>query len=247
MVNDTPSVQLVSLSRQYNSNETPVTAVDRVTLNLAPGSFTALVGPSGCGKTTLLRLIAGLESPDDGTVRVQPAGSIPAVVFQDPRLLPWMTVRRNLLLSLRRCPGAPFSRAEIDERVEEALELVGLTGRAEAYPHELSGGMAQRAGLARALCRRSGFLLMDEPFSALDALTRGRLQQDLKKIWETRNGTVLFITHDITEAIYLADRVLVMISGRIAGDVLVGSMNESEVEETILSMMGTHAYKVGVV
>ena len=152
-----------------------------------------------------------------------------------------MTVRRNLLLSLRRCPGAPFSREETDERVEEALHLVGLTGRAEAYPHELSGGMAQRAGLARALCRRSGFLLMDEPFSALDALTRGRLQQDLKQIWQKRNGTVLFITHDIPEAVYLAGRVLVMIAGRIVGDIPVGPSAASEAEEAILTMMGTPA------
>lgn len=241
MVNAAPSVQLSDLSKRYRSNESTVTAVERASLNLAPGSFTALVGPSGCGKTTLLRLIAGLERPDGGWVRVHPAGSVPAVVFQDPRLLPWMTVRRNLLLSLRRCPGAPFSRAETDERVEEALHLVGLTDRAEAYPHELSGGMAQRAGLARALCRRSGFLLMDEPFSALDALTRSRLQQDLKQIWHKRNGTVFFITHDTTEAVYLAGRVLVMIAGRIVGDIPVGPSGASEAEEAILTMMGTPA------
>jgi ABC-type nitrate/sulfonate/bicarbonate transport system ATPase subunit len=241
MVNTAPSVCLDNLSKRYRSNGSTVIAVERATLKLAPGSFTALVGPSGCGKTTLLRLIAGLERSDDGRVEVHPGESIPAVVFQDPRLLPWMTVRRNLLLSLRRCPGAPFSREETEERIGEALDLVGLTDRAEAYPHELSGGMAQRGVLARALCRRSGFLLMDEPFSALDALTRSRLQQDLKRIWEQRKGTVLFITHDIAEAVFLADRVLVMISGRIAGDIPVDSSNPAEAETAILSLMGASA------
>ncbi|MBN2510830.1 MAG: ATP-binding cassette domain-containing protein [Spirochaetales bacterium] len=218
MVSAAPVVTLKHLSKTFRQKGEPVQAVNSVTLKLNEGSFTALVGHSGCGKTTLLRLIAGLESPDEGSVDIHPAGAFPALVFQDPRLLPWLTVQKNLRAALRHRHDLAASKAERERLIDESLTLVGLESRKKAWPHELSGGMAQRAGLARALCQTSGFMLLDEPFSALDAITRERLQKEMKIIWNTTKSTTLFVTHDISEALYLSQRVLVMKDGRIAGD-----------------------------
>lgn len=200
-------LELRAVTRRYRLGGRSITALAGIDLALAPGSFTAVVGRSGCGKTTLLRLIAGLERPDGGTLRWQ-GGARPRVgyVFQEPRLMPWLSVARNVSLT---APGAD---------VADALAAVGLGGFAAALPAQLSGGMAQRVSVARALAQRTGLILMDEPFSALDAFTRGQLQDDLVRLWHERRPAILFVTHDIEEACRLAERVIVLEGGRIAAE-----------------------------
>jgi NitT/TauT family transport system ATP-binding protein len=187
-------------------------AVDGVDLDLAPGSFVALLGPSGCGKSTLLRLVAGLDRPSEGKVLLDGApvsleGRPPiAYVFQDPHLLPWLRVLDNAALPLQ-LSGMP--REQRRARAREALEQVGLADAAERYPAELSGGMKMRASLARALVTHPRLLLLDEPFAALDELTRNRLDDQLRALWSTIAVTVVFVTHSIVEAAYLAERAVV--------------------------------------
>lgn len=192
------------------------TVLQDLDLDLRRGGFTAIVGPSGAGKSTLLRAIAGLAQPTAGMVdlRVPPvAGSrAVAMVFQDPRLLPWRRVAANVEFGLE---GLIANRAERRRRIAEALRLVGLADRAERWPNRLSGGERQRVGIARALAVRPSLLLMDEPFSALDAITRKGLQDELLRIWHETGTSILFITHDLDEAAYLAERVIVL-AGRPA-------------------------------
>ncbi len=188
-----------------------VRALSDASLDVPAGSLVALVGPSGCGKSTLLRMIAGLDTPTSGELRV---GSGPitgpsaerGLVFQDPNLFPWLTVRRNIQAGL-------VARGVLREKrheVSEFLRLVGLEAFANAYPHQLSGGMAQRASLARALINHPKVLLMDEPLGALDAFTRMRMQDEVLRLWETRGTTMLLVTHDIDEAIYMSDTIMLM-------------------------------------
>ena len=179
---------------------------------MAAGEFLCIVGPSGCGKTTLLQLLSGLQPPTAGQVWVagrpllEPPPEI-SVVFQKPNLMPWRTVLDNVLLPLQ-VQGAPPEQAQ--RRAEEALALVGLTEFAEAYPKELSGGMEQRVAVARALVQHPRILMLDEPFGALDALTRERLNRELLRLWEYQGFAALMVTHNINEAVFLADRVLVL-------------------------------------
>lgn len=184
-------------------------------LDIARGAFVVIVGESGSGKTTLLRIIAGLEAADGGSVAVngKPIGGVGAervMVFQEPRLLPWLTVRQNVSFGfeLRRRP-----RAAIHRKVDDALRLVGLGAFASAYPGQLSGGMAQRVGIARALVTDPEILLLDEPLGALDAMTRMRMQQELERLWQDSGATMIMVTHDIEEAVYLADKIVVMSEG----------------------------------
>ncbi|MGC6535294.1 MAG: ABC transporter ATP-binding protein [Parvibaculales bacterium] len=181
------------------------------------GSFTALVGPSGCGKSSLLRLLAGLVPPTDGTVQTGAQNDI-GFVFQEPALMGWKTVFDNIAVPLR---ISGLSADETKLRVNEALQLVGLADRASALPGELSGGMKMRVSLARALAKRPPVLLMDEPFAALDELTRFRLDDDLRRIWQQTGCTIIFVTHSVTEAAYLAERAYVMQVGRIAAEVTI--------------------------
>jgi ABC-type nitrate/sulfonate/bicarbonate transport system ATPase subunit len=182
-----------------------------VSLDVAAGELVSIVGPSGCGKSTLLRLIAGLEAPTAGELHV---GALPisapsaerGLVFQDPNLFPWCTVRRNIEAGL-------VARGVLQEKrheVDEFIRLVGLDSFVDAYPHHLSGGMAQRAALARALINHPKVLLLDEPLGALDAFTRMRMQDEVLRLWEARRTTMLFVTHDIDEAIYMSDRIVIM-------------------------------------
>jgi NitT/TauT family transport system ATP-binding protein/sulfonate transport system ATP-binding protein len=188
-----------------------VVALDRVTLDVSAGELVSLVGPSGCGKSTLLRLVAGLDAPTLGELWVgdQPITGPCAdrgLVFQDPSLFPWLTVRRNIESGL-------VARGVLRQRrheVDDYIRLVGLEGFADSYPHQLSGGMAQRAALARALVNHPRALLLDEPLGALDQFTRMRMQDELLRIWEARGTTVLLVTHDVDEALYLSDRIAVM-------------------------------------
>jgi NitT/TauT family transport system ATP-binding protein len=190
---------------------------------LDSGAFTAVVGPSGCGKSTLLRLAAGLLTPTNGQVIRMLAASGPGAigyVFQDPTLMPWADVRNNVRLPLKltRVP-----RREADARVKDALTLVGLDAFADRYPLQLSGGMRMRVAIARALVTEPSLLLLDEPFAALDEITRFRLNDELLRLWQLRRCTVLFVTHSVGEAVYLAERVLVLSPrpGRVVADIPV--------------------------
>lgn len=196
----------------FGAEET-VLALDGIDLAIEEGSFVALIGPSGCGKSTLLRIVAGLDTPDEGTVEVaaRARGEV-AYVFQDAHLLPWRSVAANVALPLE-LRGVP--REEREAKVLRALEAVELSDAASRYPGELSGGMRMRASIARALVTRPKLLLMDEPFAALDELTRQRLDERLLALWQEHHLTVLFVTHAIFEATFLAERAVVL-SGRPA-------------------------------
>jgi ABC-type nitrate/sulfonate/bicarbonate transport system ATPase subunit len=210
-------LRIRGLSRTFRNGPAEVRAVRNLELTIPAGSFTVIVGTSGCGKTTLLRLVAGLEKPDGGQVDFDGPGRPRfGFMFQDARLLPWLTVEENLSLAF---PAR--ARAETAAETGRILRLVGLEGWQKAYPRRLSGGMAQRVALARALCRKPEILLLDEPFGALDAFTRSRLRRDLDEVWKALNVTVLLVTHDIEEAVYLADRVVRMKDGAIDGELAV--------------------------
>jgi ABC-type nitrate/sulfonate/bicarbonate transport system ATPase subunit len=200
------------VSHTYRGRDGDVPALVGLDLDIEPGEFVALVGPSGCGKTTLLGLLAGFLKPTRGTVDVggEPvAGPAPerGVVFQQPNLYPWMSVRENVALGPR-LRGA--SKAERHAQADRFLELVGLGEFAKAAPYELSGGMQQRCQIARVLANDPALMLLDEPFGALDALTRERLQDELRRVWRGTGKSALFITHSVEEAVYLGTRVLVM-------------------------------------
>jgi NitT/TauT family transport system ATP-binding protein len=181
-------------------------ALDSVDLAIEAGSFTSIVGPSGCGKSTLLRMIAGLDSPTTGTIQGRPDGAI-GLVFQDATLMPWADVEANVYLPLRL---AGVRRADAAVRIAEALALVGLSDFANAYPRALSGGMRMRVAIARALVTRPRLLLMDEPFAALDEITRNRLNDDLLRLWREQGFTTIFITHSVFESVYLSTDIAVM-------------------------------------
>jgi len=205
-----PRLELRDVSKSYNSRRGDVEALDRVSLTVAPGEFVCLVGPSGCGKSTLLSIIAGLEPRDTGEVFVD---GVPVagpdrdrvMIFQEAALFPWLDVRGNVAFGLR---GLGMPRRDCDAIVSRYIRMVGLSRFAKAYVHELSGGMKQRVALARALALEPRILLMDEPFAALDAQTRDRLHDELQEIWATTGKTILFVTHNVREALVLGDRVL---------------------------------------
>lgn len=199
------TVTIKDLSKVYGEK----TALAPTSLELAPGSLTAIVGKSGCGKTTLLRLLAGLEEPTTGTVTGLPAKVAP--VFQEPRLMPWLTVADNITLAAANDP----SLAKSKDRLADLLNVLELTGASALYPSQLSGGMAQRVSLGRTLFYNPELILMDEPFSALDYFTRRSLQQMLLRLFRNQTKTIVFVTHDVEEALLLGDRVLVMEEGAI--------------------------------
>jgi NitT/TauT family transport system ATP-binding protein len=219
----TDVIRLDGVRVAYSSGAGSVLALDGVNLHASDGEFVAVVGPSGCGKSTLLKLIAGLLRPDSGSVQVEgtevrgPGGNV-GVVFQSPLLMPWRSVLDNILLQVE---VRGRRKADFADQARQLIELVGLGGFAHRHPYELSGGMQQRVGLCRALIHDPRLLLMDEPFGALDAMTREAMNAELQRIWMERQKTVLLITHSISEAVYLADRVLVMgpRPGRIVGTV----------------------------
>ncbi len=206
-------IENVTMSFQDN-NGNLINALKEINLDIKKGEFISLVGPSGCGKTTLLRLIADLLEPSDGKIRV--GGMTPkeirlqqkfGIVFQNPVLLEWRSVRKNIELPLE---IMFYDKKEKQERVDQMLEMVGLTKFANHYPTQLSGGMQQRVGIARAFAIRPEILLMDEPFSALDEFTKEKLQEDLLRMWAKTDKTVVFVTHNIQEAVFLSDRVCVL-------------------------------------
>src|SRR5690349_12642653 len=199
------SVRLTSVSKVFGRGSTAVRALDQISLEVPAGEFTCLIGASGCGKSTLLSLVAGLEQPTSGEVST--GGARVAFMFQEPALFPWLTAAGNVELALRaRGLGKPERR----QRTAELLDTVHLTGFGAKRPHQLSGGMRQRVALARALAQDADVLLMDEPFGALDAMTRDVLHDELDRICAERQLTVLFVTHNVREAVRLGDRVVVL-------------------------------------
>jgi NitT/TauT family transport system ATP-binding protein len=214
------------LGKRYDSDRQTVQALADVNFSVGTGEFVCIVGPSGCGKTTLFRLIAGLETPTAGEVRldgdpVTGPGTDRGMVFQEYGLFPWRTVRGNVAFGLEE---QGVDGDERERRVAEMIDLVGLSGFTDAYPKELSGGMKQRVGIARALAVDPELLLMDEPFGSVDAQTRDMLHAELLDVWAETEKTVLFVTHDVEEAVTLADRVVVMAAdpGRVRDVVPVG-------------------------
>ena len=212
--NEPSSLRVREVSKSFPAPDDPLTqrqALRNISLSIAPGELVSLVGPSGCGKSTLLRLIAGLDTPDFGELLVgsqaicEPSAER-GLVFQDPNLFPWLTVRRNIEAGL----VARRLLREKRNEVGDFMRLVGLETFADAYPHHLSGGMAQRVALARALINDPKVLLLDEPLGALDAFTRMRMQDEVLRLWENRRTTMLLVTHDIDEAIYMSDRIMIM-------------------------------------
>lgn len=206
---------LEHISKRFASrpgSATHLQVLDNVHLDIAPGEFISIVGASGCGKSTLLRLILGLDEEYDGRILldgkpIQGTGLERGIVFQDHRLFPWLNVEQNVAVGLK---NSPLSVAQKRDTVREHIELVGLQDFIDAYPHQISGGMAQRVAIARGLVNRPRVLLLDEPLGALDALTRARLQGELQHIWAREKITMILVTHDVDEAVFLGDRVVVM-------------------------------------
>lgn len=216
-----------NLGMTFDTKQGPFTALTDIDLMIEQGEFIALIGHSGCGKSTLLNAVAGLIQPTDGHIilanrEVAGPGPDRGVVFQNHSLLPWLTCFDNVFLAVERVFAANEPRAKLNERVNRTLDLVKLTHAAQKYPHEISGGMKQRVGIARALAMEPKVLLLDEPFGALDALTRAHLQDELLKIVAQTKSTVLMVTHDVDEAVLLSDRVVMMTNGPSAriGEIL---------------------------
>lgn len=208
------SLRVVEVNKWFPAAEqsgSPTHALDNISLSVAPAELVSLVGPSGCGKSTLLRLIAGLDKPDSGALwvgseEITGPSAERGLVFQDPNLFPWLSVRHNIEAGLVARGVLHQKRHEVDE----FMRLVGLESFARAYPHHLSGGMAQRVALARALINHPKVLLLDEPLGALDAFTRMRMQDEVLRLWVARGTTMVLVTHDIDEAIYMSDRIVIM-------------------------------------
>jgi NitT/TauT family transport system ATP-binding protein len=205
-------IQITGLSKVFTKGRKEIQALKDFDLEVADGEFVCLLGPSGCGKTTVLRILAGLETKSGGSVRLRgeelaKAGSDRGMVFQEFALFPWRSVRRNIEFGLEIQGVDEDGRKRISSKY---IDLVGLKGFEEAHPRELSGGMKQRVGIARALANDPKVLLMDEPFGSLDAQTRNLMQKELLRIWVATNKTVLFVTHSVDEAVFLADRIVVM-------------------------------------
>src|SRR5581483_11701081 len=235
-------IEVSGVSKHFVSRRGTHHALADVTLQIDPGQLVCLVGPSGCGKSTLLNLIAGLETPDHGTVAVdgKPVdgpGPDRSVMFQDSALFPWLSVRKNVEFGLEM---ARWPRGEWDARVETYLKKVHLWRFRDAYVHELSGGMRQRVALARALAPEPRVLLMDEPFAALDAQTRDVLHVELEQIWRATKKTVVFVTHNVREAVRLGDRVIVLATrpGRVKLDVKIDLGRPRELESDVAYYVG---------
>jgi len=211
---DGPAARITHVSKSFGRPGAQLLVLDDVTVDVAPGEFVTLLGASGCGKSTLLNLVAGLDAPSAGTIEV-PGAQRPALMFQEHALFPWLTAGKNIELALKM---RGLAKAERRTEAERLLELVRLGGAYGKRVHELSGGMRQRVALARSLAQDSRLLLMDEPFAALDAITRDVLHDELTRIWTETKVSVLFVTHNVREAVKLAQRVILMSSrpGRIA-------------------------------
>ncbi|MDD0840812.1 ABC transporter ATP-binding protein [Curvibacter sp. HBC61] len=226
-MNTSKYIEIQGVEQTFRTPKGAFPALRNIDLNIAKGEFVALIGHSGCGKSTLLNLIAGLTQPTQGVLlcanrEIKGPGPERAVVFQNHSLLPWLTCYENIFLAVERVFGGKENKAQLKARTEAALALVGLTPAAQKRPGEISGGMKQRVGIARALSMEPQVLLMDEPFGALDALTRAKLQDELLEIVAKTQATVVMVTHDVDEAVLLSDKIVMMTNGPAAtiGEVL---------------------------
>jgi NitT/TauT family transport system ATP-binding protein len=229
-------IAVAAVSKAFGRGRDRLAALSEISLRVAPGEFVCVVGASGSGKSTLLNLVAGLDRPSTGTIDT--GGVRPALMFQEPALMPWLSAHQNVELPLRlRRVGRGQGRAE----ALRLLRMVGLGGFERRLPHELSGGMRQRVALARALAQDADVLLMDEPFAALDAITRDELHDELERLWQRRRMTVLFVTHNAREAVRLGDRVLVLSSrpGRVAAEFHVNLARPRRIEHAELGALAT--------
>ncbi|MCL4472272.1 MAG: ABC transporter ATP-binding protein [Gammaproteobacteria bacterium] len=220
-------VKIENVQMVFDTKKGPFVALRDINLNIRQGEFISLIGHSGCGKSTLLNLVAGLTTPSNGTMlcaerEIAGPGPDRGVVFQNHSLLPWLTCFDNVYLAVERVFARTESKATMKKRTQAALALVGLSHAEHKHPHEISGGMKQRVGIARALSMQPKVLLMDEPFGALDALTRAHLQDELMKIAADTQSTVIMVTHDVDEAVLLSDRIVMMTNGPAAtvGEIL---------------------------
>ena len=247
------NLEIRNVEKFYDVDGRSLKILDHINVSVASGEFVSIVGPSGCGKSTILRLVVGLDGDYSGVISVhgEPIRGTSlnrGIVFQDHRLLPWLTLEENIGLSLE---NSGWSSEEKARTIREHIQLVGLRGFEKVYPYQLSGGMAQRAAIARGLVNRPEVLLLDEPLGALDALTRLRLQEELLSIWRIERTTMILVTHDVDEAIYLSDRILVMHAnpGRIVDEVPVdlalprdrASPAFAAIKRRILEQMGEYA------
>jgi NitT/TauT family transport system ATP-binding protein len=232
-----PAIQLSEVSKLYGKGRTSVLALDKVSLTVAPGEFVCLIGASGCGKSTMLSLVAGLDTATSGEVST--GGKRVTLMFQEPALFPWLTAARNVELALQ---ARGVAKQERRSKVVELMDAVHLGDFAGKRPHELSGGMRQRVAMARALAQDADVLLMDEPFGALDAMTRDLLHDELERICRERELTVLFVTHNVREAARLGDRVIVLSSrpGRVIEEIAVNIEHPRRIDSPEIAELGTH-------
>lgn len=246
-------MEIKDLNKRYEVKGQDFPVLQNIDLTIEPGEFVSIVGTSGCGKSTLLRLVIGLEEGYQGDIlldgrRIKGTNLNRGIVFQEHRLFPWLTVEKNIALGLL---NSALTEGQQRETVREHIALVGLQGFEKAYPHQLSGGMSQRVAIARALVNRPDILLLDEPFGALDAMTRAHLQQELHRIWKTEGITMILVTHDVEEAVYLGNKVVVMEPrpGRIRKTVPVPLAHPRDrtshafttVKDTVLREFGDHS------
>lgn len=247
-------VRIENVGQVFKTRKGPFVALRDINLTVAKGEFITLIGHSGCGKSTLLNLISGLTLPTSGVLlcaekEITGPGPDRGVVFQNHSLLPWLTCAQNIELGVDRVFGDAENKAQIRDRVGAALELVGLTHAAHKHPHEISGGMKQRVGIARALAIEPKVLLMDEPFGALDALTRAHLQDELLKIVAKTNSTVVMVTHDVDEAVLLSDRIVMLTNGPAAtiGEIQRVALPRPRDRVALANEPAYHACKAAVV
>ena len=246
-------VELTSVSKHFDTRKGRFQALADVNLSIARGEFVSLIGHSGCGKSTVLNLIAGLlEASEGGLIcngrEIDGPGPERAVVFQNHSLLPWMTCFGNVHLAVERVFGGKESKAQLKERTLQALQMVGLSHASHKHPNEISGGMKQRVGIARALAMEPKVLLMDEPFGALDALTRAHLQDELLRIVGQTQSTVVMVTHDVDEAVLLSDRIVMMTNGPAAtiGEILRVELPRPRERLALANDSQYHAYRTAV-
>jgi NitT/TauT family transport system ATP-binding protein len=230
-----PAIRLVKTSKAFGRGTERVVALEEMTLDVQPGEFVCLVGASGCGKSTLLNLVCGLDAPTSGRVEL-PRGDRPTLIFQEAALFPWLTASENVELPMRL---RGVGREERRQAATELLERVQLGDAVRKRPHELSGGMRQRVALARALAHEADILCMDEPFGALDAMTRDLLHDELERLWRDTNLTILFVTHNVREAVRLGDRVVLLSSrpGRVVAEFPVEITRPRRIESPEVSQM----------
>ncbi len=246
-------VQIENVQMTFQTKKGPFVALRDINLNIRQGEFVSLIGHSGCGKSTLLNLVAGLTTPSSGIMlcadkEIAGPGPDRAVVFQNHSLLPWLTCFDNVYLAVERVFAAKETKSSMVKRTHDALSLVGLTHAEAKYPHEISGGMKQRVGIARALCMQPKVLLLDEPFGALDALTRAHLQDELMKIAQDTHSTVIMVTHDVDEAVLLSDKIVMMTNGPAAtiGEVLEVKLERPRDRLALANDSKYHEYRSAV-